>query len=121
MKKRMSKAKDAATLVRELSPPIRSLVQKLRTFIQKHAPDLDEQVKWGSLCSVGNKIVCYIHPHATHVDFGFFQGANLDDPKHVLEGKGKFLRHVKVRAAADIRERELAKLLRQALKLDRGA
>ena len=118
MPPRMSKAKDAKTLLSELEPPIRSLVQKLRTFVKKHAPDLEEQVKWGGLCSVGNRVVCYIHPHEAHVDFGFFQGVSLDDPKAILEGKGKFVRHIKIRKASDIQEREFARLLKQAMRID---
>ena len=32
-----------------------------------------------------------------HVDIGFFQGAALADPTGLLEGKGKRMRHVKIR------------------------
>ena len=32
-----------------------------------------------------------------HVDIGFFQGAALRDPAGLLEGKGKRMRHVKIR------------------------
>lgn len=32
-----------------------------------------------------------------HVNVGFFQGASLLDPEHLLEGDGKFMRHVKLK------------------------
>ena len=36
----------------------------------------------------------------SHVNVGFFQGATLPDPAHLLEGTGKFMRHVKLRPGA---------------------
>jgi hypothetical protein len=114
----MSKAKDPDSLLAELSLPLRAVMQRLRTLVKKRAPKLDEQVKWGGLCYVGRGVVCYAHPLEEHVDFGFFQGARLDDPASLLQGKGKFLRHVKVRKPADVKEAQLLPFLKQALELD---
>ena len=33
----------------------------------------------------------------SHVNVGFIHGAALLDPAHLLEGSGKFMRHVKLR------------------------
>ncbi len=118
MSPKMSKAHDAVALLAELAPPLRAVVKRLRSFVRKHAPKLTEQIKWGSLCFVGRGIVCYAHALEQHVDFGFFQGARLDDPDRLLQGKGKFLRHVKVRKPADVKEKQLVPLLKQALRLD---
>ena len=114
----MSKAKTADALVKELKPPARAVVQRLRAFVKKRAPQLDEQIKWGGVCWVGHGVVCYAHALQKHVDFGFFQGVRLKDPKRVLEGTGKFLRHVKVRASSEIREKEFSALLKQAVSVD---
>ena len=114
----MSKAKTADALVREQAPGLRAVMEKLRAFVKKRAPQLDEQIKWGGICWVGRGVVCYAHPLEDRVDFGFFKGAMLKDPKKILEGDGKFLRHVKVRKPSDIREKELAGMLGQALKAD---
>jgi len=48
------------------------------------------------------------------VQFGFFRGSMIEDPKKLLEGQGKFVRHIKVRAASDIDERAYGALLKQA-------
>jgi hypothetical protein len=48
------------------------------------------------------------------VQFGFFAGASLKDPKGLLEGKGQYVRHTKVRAPSEIDERAFAALLKQA-------
>jgi len=37
-----------------------------------------------------------------HVNVGFFCGTELKDPARLLEGTGKYLRHVKVRPGSEI-------------------
>jgi len=38
----------------------------------------------------------YVNVFTAHVNVGFFQGAALPDPGRVLQGTGKFMRHVKL-------------------------
>ena len=38
----------------------------------------------------------YVNVFTSHVNVGFFQGAALPDPTHLLQGTGKFMRHVKL-------------------------
>jgi hypothetical protein len=72
-------------------------------------------VKWGNGCWVkGAEPVSYVYSATDHVQFGFFRGAALEDPKRLLEGNGKFVRHIKLRKSADIDERAFSALLRQA-------
>lgn len=59
--------------------------------------------------------VAFAHVEPDHVQFGFFAGAQLDDPRGLLEGRAKFVRHVKLRSAGDIDADALAALLRQAV------
>ncbi len=49
----------------------------------------------------------YVNVFKAHMNVGFFQGAGLRDPEGLLEGTGKFMRHVKLRAgeAAEGRSR----------------
>ena len=46
-----------------------------------------------------------------HVNVGFFRGAQLEDPGGLLEGNGKFMRHVKLRPDKQIDEAALKKLI----------
>jgi hypothetical protein len=52
---------------------------------------------------VGDAAFAYVNVFAAHVNVGFFRGAELADPAGVLEGAGKFMRHVKIgpRSAPD--------------------
>ena len=42
----------------------------------------------------------YVNAFTSHVNVGFFQGATLPDPARLLQGAGKFMRHVKLRPGA---------------------
>jgi len=39
----------------------------------------------------------YVNVFTSHVNVGFFHGATLPDPARLLQGGGKFMRHVKLR------------------------
>jgi hypothetical protein len=39
----------------------------------------------------------YVNAFTSHVNVGFFQGAGLPDPAGLLQGNGKFMRHVKLK------------------------
>lgn len=45
---------------------------------------------------VGDAAFAYTNVFTTHVNVGFFRGATLPDPKGLLEGDGKYMRHVKL-------------------------
>ncbi|MGO4852712.1 DUF1801 domain-containing protein [Phaeovulum sp. W22_SRMD_FR3] len=55
--------------------------------------------------------------YAGHVSFEFAKGFQLQDPDALLEGTGKFRRHVKLRCVADIRTKTLGRFLDQAVAL----
>lgn len=46
---------------------------------------------------LGEAAVGYVNAFTSHVNVGFFLGAELADPGNLLEGSGKFMRHVKLR------------------------
>ncbi len=114
----MPKMKSYATFdnyLADQSPKNRSLIRALRKFVERVAPQLQESVKWGNGCWVKGKVpVAYVYSAPDYVQFGFFRGAALKDPKGLLQGEGKFVRHIKVFKPSDIDQRAFAALLRQA-------
>jgi hypothetical protein len=46
---------------------------------------------------VGDAAFAYVDAFRAHVDLGFFRGAEPADPHCLLEGTGRFMRHVKLR------------------------
>src|SRR2546428_6844632 len=51
---------------------------------------------------VGDAAFGYVNAFKTHVNVGFFRGAELYNPSGLLEGTGKFIRHVKLRPERDV-------------------
>lgn len=56
----------------------------------------------------------YVNVFTSHVNVGFFQGAGLADPGSILEGNGKYMRHVKVRPGTFAADAALSKLIGEA-------
>ena len=46
---------------------------------------------------VGDAPFGYVNTFTAHANVGFFHGAALPDPAGLLEGSGKYMRHVKLR------------------------
>ena len=63
---------------------------------------------------VGNAAFAYVDAFTAHVNVGFFNGSELDDPDGLLEGSGKFMRHVKLRPGQDVDERALTRVIEAA-------
>src|SRR5579863_907372 len=53
----------------------------------------------------------YVNVFTSHVNVGFFQGAALRDPERLLQGTGKFMRHVKLKPGTATNDAELRRLI----------
>lgn len=56
----------------------------------------------------------YVDAFTSHVNVGFFRGAELNDPSGLLEGTGKYMRHVKLRPDRAIDDTALGDLIAAA-------
>ncbi|RYF17179.1 MAG: DUF1801 domain-containing protein [Comamonadaceae bacterium] len=63
---------------------------------------------------VGDAAFGYVNAFRAHVNVGFFRGAEIADPAGLLEGTGKFMRHVKLRPGQDADAQALRALIRTA-------
>jgi hypothetical protein len=63
---------------------------------------------------VGDAAFAYVDAFSAHVNVGFFGGAELADPKGLLEGTGKFMRHVKLRPDREVDSSTLLQLIEAA-------
>ena len=100
------------------TPRNQAIIRALRRFVKRIEPKLSEAVKWGNGCWIGSKgPVTYVYSDTEYVQFGFFNGSSLKDPKGLLEGNGQYVRHIKVRNRSAIDDAAFAALLRQAANL----
>lgn len=63
---------------------------------------------------VGDAAFGYVDAFTAHVNVGFYQGAGLPDPAGLLEGNGRFMRHVKLEPGRDVDEQALTTLIEAA-------
>ncbi len=63
---------------------------------------------------LGEAAFAYVNAFTSHVNVGFFRGAELADPARLLEGTGKFMRHVKLRPGQELDAAALKRLIKAA-------
>src|SRR5437879_3151590 len=63
---------------------------------------------------LGDAAFGYVDVFTAHVNVGFFQGAALPDPARLLQGSGKFMRHVKLRPGTITDAASLTRLIETA-------
>ena len=51
---------------------------------------------------IGDAAFAYVNAFRDHVNVGFFLGAHIPDPARLLQGTGKFMRHVKLGPGRDV-------------------
>jgi len=69
---------------------------------------------------VGDAAFGYVNAFRAHVNVGFFRGAEIADPHGLLEGTGKFMRHVKLGPGGEVDAMALRKLIETAYTDMRG-
>jgi hypothetical protein len=63
---------------------------------------------------LGDAAFGYVNAFTSHVNVGFFQGASLSDPARLLQGTGKFMRHVKLKPGTAANAAALRRLIEAA-------
>jgi len=104
-----------------LSPDVQAITRELVTVTRKRMPGAHEFIYHNAVgYSVSDSPfdrICYIAPQRKgYVNLGFFFGAGLPDPKKLLIGDGKRLRHVKIWHVEEAKNPALAKLIAQTWK-----
>lgn len=61
--------------------------------------------------------ICGHFVYKNHMSLEFTDGVKLPDPKGILEGNGKYRRHIKLASLADIKDKEVESFLKAAFEL----
>ena len=79
------------------SGPLGAIAQRWFDVIRDCGDDVRELLHDGHpTACVGDAGFAYVNAFKAHVNVGFFRGAEIADPQGLLEGTGKFMRHVKL-------------------------
>ena len=88
------------------------IVARWFTHMRRCGPDVRELITDGCpTACVGDAAFAYVNAFKAHVNVGFYLGAALKDPAHLLQGSGIRMRHVKLQPGQEINESALAKLI----------
>ena len=94
------------------------IVAELREIILEISPEIKESIKWAQPVYESNGPFSYIKAFKNAVNFGFWRGVDLKDPKGILVGSGEKMRHIKITTPDDIDKKVFANFVRQAIKLN---
>ena len=94
---------------------LRPFVETWFTRMRQCGADVRELMHDGCpTACVGDASFGYVNTFKDHVNVGFFLGALLEDPAHLLEGTGKRGRHVKLWPGREVDAAALAQLVHTA-------
>ncbi|WJV25613.1 MULTISPECIES: DUF1801 domain-containing protein [Pseudomonas] len=94
------------------------IVQLVRVTVKGTAGTFSETVKYGGIMFSRVKPFCGVFAYQEHVAVEFAQGFAFTDPHGVLEGGGKYRRHIKLRSVADVCKKHLEHYVSQAVCTD---
>lgn len=99
--------------VSELQFELVCAIRKL--FLQTNSALL-EGIKYGGLTfSLADGLIGGIYVYQQHVSIEFSHGATFKDPDCLLQGNGKYRRHLKIMTATDINNKQALYYIQQAV------
>ena len=119
----MHSNKQLALFLKPYSKDIQVLLFDLREIVFSVDPDVNELI-WDNYNAVAiaygkskklSDAFCHLAVYTKHVNLGLNRGAELNTDGITLEGKGKLIRHIKVRGIDDLNLVAMRKVLEQAL------
>ena len=92
-----------------------SIARQWLDVMRECGPDVRELMHDGCpVAGVEDAPFGYVNAFTSHVNVGFFHGAELPDPAGLMEGSGKSMRHVKLRPGSAINSAALSRLIDEA-------
>ncbi len=114
----MHTSKEVTNWLAEQTDQHQPTLRALRSIILACMPGAHEFIYHSALCYQAPSVkffpIIYIGTYANHINLGFYHGASLDDPNHLLVGTGKQMRHIKIDSFEDAKKPAVADLLKQS-------
>lgn len=92
-----------------------SIAQQWFEVMRKCGDEVRELLHDGApTACLGDAPFGYVNVFTSHVNVGFFHGASLPDPARLLQGSGRYMRHVKLKPGMATNEKALSALIEAA-------
>ena len=104
-------------------PRITKLALSTRNLVFEKAPDATELIydAYNAVATgygfTGRPSECFIHiaVYARWVNLGFHRGSELSDPKGILQGTGRLIRHIRISEVGDLAVPAVRAFVKQAI------
>jgi len=104
-----------AEWMRFQEPQLGEIAQHWFDVMRRCGADVREVLHDGHpTACVGDAAFAYVDTFKQHVNIGFFRGVGIADPEHLLAGRGKLMRHVKIRPGSALDAGALSALISAA-------
>ena len=88
----------------------------IREIIFNHYPKIEENIMYGGiLFSINKEQISGLFVYKNHVSLEFGKGYLMSDPDGILEGGGKFRRHLKIKSVEEIELKSVDLFVKQAV------
>ena len=82
------------------------IVKAIREIVLMQISEFDESIKYGGIVyQKDNELLAGVFAYKNHVSLELGNGFELDDIYSVLEGKGKYRRHIKFHILSDVKKK----------------
>ncbi|MCZ6594539.1 MAG: DUF1801 domain-containing protein [Bacteroidetes bacterium] len=89
------------------------ILERLRAMVFDNHPKVRERMMYGGIIFSLTDDFGGVFVYKNHVSFEFGYGYKLSDPEKLLEGGGKYRRHLKIRSMDDIEMKKFDFFIKQ--------
>lgn len=114
----MPDAKSVESYIAKLKGEQKAIVEHLHKLVLETAPKVKHSIKWAQPVYEESGPFAHIKAFSSHVNFGFWRGAQLPDPRKLLSGAGDRMRHIKVTKVSDINRKAYQDFIKAAIELN---
>ncbi len=99
-------------------PVKHQIIEASRKLVFENYPNAVERMMYGGILFSLEEDFGGVFAYKNHVSFEFSIGYQFNDPDKLLEGNGKYRRHVKIKCLDEVKTKNLDFFVKQALPND---
>jgi hypothetical protein len=100
-----------------INPKLAQIVRSLRKIVLENCPECEEKIMYGGIVFISDRMFCGIFQRKKYVTLEFDRGNEMDNIQKLLEGSGKYMRHLKIYNKEDIEIKMAKQYILKSFKL----
>lgn len=92
-----------------------NILQELRKIVFMNFKETTERIMYGGIMFSLEKDFGGIFISKNHVSFEFTEGFRMNDPDKLLQGIGKYRRHLKIKVLSEIKDKKVDFFVKQTV------